>query len=70
MSSELRSHNSIVNELDGLKKEVHELKEQQFVTSQRGGGAPNFNNNMSDFDLFRGWVPSLTNPKRVHKLTK
>lgn len=30
--------------------------------------AGNFYEN--DFERFRGWVPSLTNPRRVNKLTK
>ncbi|KAK3093750.1 hypothetical protein FSP39_019651 [Pinctada imbricata] len=68
LSSELRSHNSIVHELESLRKEVRELREQQFISSQQSG----FMNHSdpSDFDRFRGWVPSLTNPKRINKLTK
>lgn len=67
LSSELRSHNSVTHEIDALRKEIQELKEEQFMASQRNR-AGNFYEN--DFERFRGWVPSLTNPRRVNKLTK
>ena len=67
LSSELRSHNSIVHELEALRKEVREMKEQQFISNQQSDYMANGH---SDFDKFRGWVPSLTNPKRINKLTK
>ncbi|XP_052058172.1 uncharacterized protein LOC127698642 isoform X3 [Mytilus californianus] len=67
LSSELRSHNSVTHEIDALRKEIQELKEEQFMSSQRNR-AGNFYEN--DFERFRGWVPSLTNPRRVNKLTK
>ena len=67
LSSELRSHNSITHEMDLLRKEVQELKEEQFIAGQKKGTG-NFYGN--DYEGFRAWVPSLTNPRRVNKLTK
>lgn len=45
------------------------MKEEQFIASQKGGtsGGGFYGN---DFERFRGWVPSLTNPRRVNKLTQ
>lgn len=67
LSSELRSHNSISHEMDMLRKEIQELREEQFISAQKNGTG-NFYGN--DFERFRGWVPSLTNPRRFNKLTK
>ena len=53
--------------MDLLRKEVQELKEEQFIAGQKKGTG-NFYGN--DYEGFRAWVPSLTNPRRVNKLTK
>nr|XP_034325839.1 neuron navigator 3 isoform X4 [Crassostrea gigas] len=65
LSSELRSHNSMVSELESLRKEVREMKEQQFILSHQSG--PQGYNSL---EHNKGWGPSLTNPKRINKLTQ
>lgn len=66
LSSELRSHSSMSHELEALRKEIREVKEIRQSAAQR---TPMLHE-LNDLDRFRGWVPSLTNPKRVNKLTK
>lgn len=65
LSSELRSHNSMVNELESLRKEVREMKEQEFIRFHQSG--PQGYNSL---EHNKGWGPSLTNPKRINKLTQ
>ncbi|XP_061172751.1 uncharacterized protein LOC133182058 isoform X2 [Saccostrea echinata] len=65
LSSELRSHNSMVSELDSLRKEVREMKEQQFILSHQSAAQGH-----NSLEHNRGWGPSLTNPKRINKLTQ
>ncbi|XP_071079941.1 uncharacterized protein [Haliotis cracherodii] len=67
LSSELRNQTSMTHEMETVKKELRELRQQQHLHSINNSP---FNNNVSDFERFRGWIPSLTNPKRVNKLTK
>lgn len=33
-------------------------------------GISSLHNYLKEYERFRGWIPSLTNPKRVQKLTK
>ncbi|XP_033735280.1 uncharacterized protein LOC117323886 [Pecten maximus] len=66
LSSELRSHSAMSHELEALRKEIREVKEIRQTAAQR---TPMLHE-LNDLDRFRGWVPSLTNPKRVNKLTK
>ncbi|XP_025105488.1 uncharacterized protein LOC112570951 [Pomacea canaliculata] len=65
VSSELRAHNSLCRDLDLVKRELRELK-------QKGPAAPaeSPRDLVTPFDKFRGWIPSLTNPKRINKLTQ
>ncbi|XP_062595526.1 uncharacterized protein LOC134256867 isoform X2 [Saccostrea cucullata] len=65
LSSELRSHNSMVSELDSLRKEVREMKEQQFILSHQSAAQGH-----NSLEHNKGWGPSLTNPKRINKLTQ
>ncbi|XP_013387516.1 uncharacterized protein LOC106156690 isoform X2 [Lingula anatina] len=66
LSSELRSQNTMYEQLEALKKDVREMKEQQLSELAKNG----INPHVEEWERFRGWVPSLTNPKRVNKLTK
>ncbi|KAL3873029.1 hypothetical protein ACJMK2_036191 [Sinanodonta woodiana] len=68
LSSEMKTHNEMVNVMEVLKKDVGEIKEGQRSYAQRPRSTPF--DPTDDFERFRGWVPSLTNPKRVNKLTK
>ncbi|XP_012938088.1 filaggrin-2 [Aplysia californica] len=71
LSSELRSQNSMSREIENVKREMNELKSQGPANhairpkSDMGGNVL-----MTDYERYRGWVPSLTNPRRVNKLTK
>ncbi|XP_014671902.1 PREDICTED: uncharacterized protein LOC106812520 isoform X2 [Priapulus caudatus] len=62
LSSEMRSQNLIVTEMDNLKKELKELE----ITKPRGTVAGHRN----DVQNFRQVLPGLTNPYRVQKLSK
>ena len=62
LSSEMRSQNTLYNEVEEVKREIDELKKARSAKPY-GPGNP-------DFDRFRAWVPALTNPKRVNKLTR
>ena len=62
-------------EIENVKREMAELKNQSpnsnynvnpFTPKSDIGG----NVLMTEFEKYRGWVPSLTNPRRVNKLTK
>ncbi|XP_021359940.1 uncharacterized protein LOC110454638 isoform X2 [Mizuhopecten yessoensis] len=66
LSSELRSHSAMSHELEALRKEIREVRDIRQTAAQR---TPMLHE-LNDLDRFRGWVPSLTNPKRVNKLTK
>ena len=63
LSSEMRQHNVVYGELESLKRELQTLKDQQ---AMRAG--PKMY--QDEWERFRGWVPTLTNPRRVNKLTK
>ena len=65
LSSELRTHNAMVNELENVKKELRELRD-----NPSRPWPPALGGDLTESERFRGWVPSLTNPKRVNKLTK
>ena len=65
LSSELRTHNTMVHDLESVKRDLKEFKENPGAPFPRVPG-----HESSEFDRFRGWVPSLTNTKRVNKLTK
>ncbi|XP_064602977.1 uncharacterized protein LOC135468570 isoform X2 [Liolophura sinensis] len=64
LSSEMKSQNALLVEMDRLRQEVKDLREVALSNHKKGQG------HVPDFDRFRGWVPALTNPKRVNKLTK
>ncbi|XP_041351726.1 uncharacterized protein LOC121370508 isoform X2 [Gigantopelta aegis] len=68
LSSELRHNNTLVHELDWIKRELRELRLENHHHKKNpfGGEA----DKATEFERFRGWIPSLTNPKRVNKLTK
>ncbi|XP_064622239.1 uncharacterized protein LOC135484565 isoform X2 [Lineus longissimus] len=61
LSSEMRSQNVIFQDLEALKLEVKALKEHRSPGSYHGA---------NEWERLRGWVPSLTNPKRVDKLKR
>jgi hypothetical protein len=55
----------MVNDLETVKRELRELRENP------SRPFPNMiDRTMAEQERFRDWVPSLTNPKRVNKLTK
>lgn len=65
LSSELRTHNTMVNDLEAVKRELRELRDNP------SHPFPNMiDRTFAEQEKFRDWVPSLTNPKRVNKLTK
>ncbi|GFN82348.1 hypothetical protein PoB_000885400 [Plakobranchus ocellatus] len=79
LSSELRSHSSMSREMENVKREIQELKKSR--DGDRGGmdryllQAPGHfmgdnHRLLTEFERCKGWVPSLTNPRRVNKLTK
>ena len=63
LSSELRTHNTMVHDLDAVKRELREFKDNPGQPFPRMPGA-------ESMDRFRNWAPSVTNTKRVNKLTK
>ncbi|RUS77383.1 hypothetical protein EGW08_014863, partial [Elysia chlorotica] len=75
LSSELRSHNSMSREMDNVKREIQELKKSRDgpdrLQPQTPGHFMGDNHRfLTEFERYKGWVPSLTNPRRVNKLTK
>lgn len=66
LSSELRAHNTLRRDLDVVKRELRDMKQLQGPTAAVEGAGGLF----PPFEKFRGWIPSLTNPKRVNKLTQ
>ncbi|XP_076463777.1 uncharacterized protein LOC143295956 [Babylonia areolata] len=86
LSSELKAHNALRRDLDLVKREVRELKQQGAVGvgagpggfgagglgggGAGGGGGGDGPGGGAPFEKFRGWIPSLTNPKRINKLTQ
>ena len=63
LSSEMRTHNKISQDVEELKRDMTLLKE-------RPGTNGAVQTPVGDWERFRGWVPQITNPKRVKKLTK
>ena len=76
LSSEIRMQSGIQQDLDAIKKDITDIKRERhgpahMVGHMPGpGGGGKLPHQPSDYEKFRGWVPSLTNPKRVDKLTK
>ncbi|KAH3846964.1 hypothetical protein DPMN_089273 [Dreissena polymorpha] len=65
LSSELRTHNTMVNDLESVKRQLAELRDNP------SGPFPNMLSGvLTEQQIFREWAPGLTNPKRVNKLTK
>ncbi|WAR20583.1 hypothetical protein MAR_002421 [Mya arenaria] len=65
LSSELRTHNTVVTDLEGIKRQLADLSQPS-----KGQGHTGMVNARTDREIFREWAPGLTNPKRVNKLTK
>ena len=63
LSSEMRSQSSLYQDMENMKHDLNKIKESTIYTSHDAKMTP-------DWEKFRGWVPSLTNPKRVNKLTR
>ncbi|CAG5130674.1 unnamed protein product [Candidula unifasciata] len=70
LSSEMRVQNSLSREMENVKREIQELKSQRSASPALPGNLVRPNRLLSDFERYQGWVPSLTNPRRVNKLTK
>lgn len=75
LSSELRSHNSMSREMENVKREILELKKSRDGSDRYHLQAPGHfmgenHRLLTEFERYKGWVPSLTNPRRVNKLTK
>jgi len=65
LSNELRTHNTMVNDLDSVKRQLQELRENP------SRPFPNMLGSLGlEHEKFREGLPGLTNPKRVNKLTK
>ena len=62
LSSEMKSYHKLSEDVDELKEQVRVLTEKKET--------PNVTGTVGDWERFRGWVPQITNPKRVKKLTK
>ena len=62
LSSEVHSQNALRQDIEALKVDIQDVRKDVKVV---GGKTP-----LNEWERFRGWVPSLTNPKRVKKLTK
>jgi hypothetical protein len=60
ISSEMRTQSSFLQEVEDLKQEIHALKMRPPPAQMKS----------AEWEKFRGWVPMLTNPRRVHKLKK
>ncbi|BFZ12193.1 hypothetical protein BsWGS_15232 [Bradybaena similaris] len=70
LSSELRVQNSLSREMENVKREIQELKSQSSACPVIPGNLVRPNRLLTDFERSQGWVPSLTDPRRVNKLTK
>ena len=68
LSSEMRGYSSICQDLEEVKRDMRRLKEVTAAT--RGPVDAARQQHVTEWEKFRGWVPSLTNPKRVNKLTR
>ncbi|CAG7733067.1 unnamed protein product [Allacma fusca] len=83
LSSEMRTQHLMVQEMESIRNEMSQLRNQVVkasmqnhpsnggfarVASGRNGAMPNVN--ATDWSSFRNALPSLTNPSRVRKLTK
>ena len=72
LMTQTKLHHAVRRDIDILKREVRSLKHQdrknELVKSDVNNGHSTFK--ISLYDKFRGWMPSLTNPKRIDKLTR
>lgn len=79
LSSEMRAHSALYRDMESIKTDLVEVKKQRHAHNTSKYAQHNHsqvNNNsyhqpeVNDWARFRGWVPTMTNPKRVDKLTK
>ncbi|CAD5111325.1 DgyrCDS640 [Dimorphilus gyrociliatus] len=80
LSSEMRAHSALYRDMESIKSDLVEVKKQRHAHTnakypqQSHANTPNNNSynqpEVNDWNRFRGWVPTMTNPKRVDKLTK
>lgn len=66
LTSQVRSHTNALKQIDILKEELENVK----ATLSENNGSPSLPNKSTEYERFRGWIPSLTNPRRVRKLTR
>ena len=69
LSSEMRSQNTMFKEIEELRQQVQEIRNLGGATGPAGVSGKQASG-AADWERFRGWVPSLTNPQRVKKLTQ
>ena len=62
LSSEMRTHNGLCADVEEMSRDLGQLKDAAASRPPQVF--------LNEWERFRGWVPSLTNPKRVNKLTK
>ena len=67
LSSEMHSQGNLYQELDDIKLEMTNIKHAVAAMGSTQS-RPQPNGPQNEWDRFRGWVPGLTNPKRVNKL--
>jgi len=84
LSSELHMQDALRAELEEIRKDLKQLKKERHQhQSPEGANIPGTglmagllsaghadSRRLTEFEKFRGWIPSLTNPKRVKKLAK
>ena len=84
LSSEMRTQNGLYQELEDVKKDLKQMKKERhhqhhntpggatghgLLPDGRSGVTPD-GRPATEFDKFRGWIPSISHPKRVRKLAK
>ena len=63
LSSEVHQHATLRQDVEALGRDMQTIRQNVKPPATAAPG-------LSEWERFRGWVPSLTNPRRVKKLTK
>lgn len=71
LSSELYGQQLLRDDVQQLRRDVTILQQRQQQQQQHAaGGGGGARQHADDWERYRGWVPAVTNPRRVKKLTR
>ncbi|CAL1528403.1 unnamed protein product [Lymnaea stagnalis] len=71
LSSEIRTQSTMTREIENVKREINELKQDKHAAAPSSGHATvGSSPHLNDSEKYRYWSPFFANPRRVGKLTR